>query len=224
MIQKNKRYQHFLWICRKIGRVPAEMAADVACLDPRDEIDMGKYKVSLVVIKNTQDGKLYMLDLYEDGKLIRRSPCYLTQPKHVRSYRMAAEMVGLSILVGFALVGAATAYFFADDLADTLMTQSSCEILRFDVFHVDPMHVYYVVEAQNSSTQTGEFSMSLRAETGGMHDNPDVKNLVEFESHSWSATAQFTGPLVEKSDYLVEVKSTDIGSGDIVCTAKTTSK
>ena len=42
MIQKNKRYQHFLWICRKIGRVPAEMAADVACLDPRDAIDMGK--------------------------------------------------------------------------------------------------------------------------------------------------------------------------------------
>ena len=224
MIQKNKRHMHFLWICKKVGQEPAEFANDVRRLRLDDMIDMGIHKVGLSMTKNTPDGRLYMLDLYEDDKLIRRSPCFIDPPKRGRNVRMVTAMAGELLLVGMIATGVGVAYLFGSGLADDLITQSSCEILRFDVFDVDEKNVYYVVEAQNSSTHEGEFSMSLMAETGEMHDNLDGENLAEFESYSWSSTAQFTGPLDPKSDYLVEVTSTNIGSGDIICTAKTVSK
>ena len=157
---------HFLWICRRLGQKPAEFANIVRKLKQNDSVEVGKHKVIPLLIKNTPDGRLYILDLYEDGKLIRRSPCFLDQPRRGRNVRMVSEIVGIMLLVGLSITGAAIAYFFGSGLADTLMTQESCEILRFDVFDVDERNIYYVVEVQNTGTRSKEFSMHMKVEGG----------------------------------------------------------
>ena len=212
---------HFLWICRRLGQKPAEFANIVRKLKQNDSIEVGKHKVIPLLIKNTPDGRLYILDLYEDGKLIRRSPCFLDQPRRGRNVRMVAEIVGIMLLVGLSITGAAIAYFFGSGLADTLMTQESCEILRFDVFDVDESNIYYVMEVQNTGTWSKEFFMHMKVEDEMWEPDIGPENIAEFGSHAWSDTVVFGSPVSKKSDYLVEVFSTD---GNTFCTAQTTSK
>ena len=221
MIEKNKRHMHFLWICKRVGQKPAQLANSVRKLKQNDSIEIGKHKVMLLLIKNTPDGRLYMLDLYEDGRLIRRSPCFLDQPRRGRNVRMVSEIFGVMLLVGLSITGVAVAYVFGSGLADSLMTQESCEILRFDVFGVGEKNAYYLVEAQNSGTIQKVLEMRLKAD-GQSWGNVSKSGLLgEFESHTWSNTTKpFTVDITD-STFLVEVASPD---GNTLCTAQTRAK
>ena len=166
MIEKNKRYGHFLWMCSRLGLKPADLAERVRVLKPGGSIDVNGHTMKLVVLKNTPDGRLYVLDLYINDKLIRRSPCFIDPPRRGRRVRMVTEIAGMMMLVGASIAGVAIAYTFGSGLADTLMMQESCEIVRFDVFDVLTGHsVYYVVEAQNSGTWSKEV-LEMRYEGG----------------------------------------------------------
>ena len=172
--------------------------------------------------ENTPDGKLYVLDLYDKDNLIRRSPCFLEPPKRGRRARMVVDMFGMVLLIGVTMGAVAVAYVFGSGLADTLMMQESCEIVRFDVFGVDENNVYYVVEAQNSGTTQKVLEMRLNADgqgwdPGGGGSEP----LDEFESHVWSATHQFTTAITDDSTFVVEVASPDKAT---LCTAQTRAK
>ena len=127
----------------------------------------------------------------------------------------------MMMLVGASIAGVAIAYTFGSGLADTLMKQESCEILRFDVFDVDSSNIYYVVEAQNSGTWSKEFSMHIKVEDKPWEPDIGPENIAEFGSHAWSDTEDFGSPVSKKSGYLVEVFSAD---GNTLCTAKTTAK
>ena len=222
MIEKNKRHMHFLWICKRVGQKPAQLANSVRKLKQNGSIEIGKHKVMLLLIKNTPDGRLYMLDLYEDGRLIRRSPCFLDQPRRGRNVRMVSEIFGVMLLVGLSITGVAVAYVFGSGLADSLMTQESCEILRFDVFGVGEKNAYYLVEAQNSGTIQKVLEMRLKADDQGWGNVSKSGLLGEFESHTWSATQSFTVDITDNSTFLVEVASPD--GNTTLCTAQTRAK
>ena len=222
MIEKNKRYGHFLWMCSRLGLKPADLAERVRVLKPGGSIDVNGHTMKLVVLKNTPDGRLYVLDLYINDKLIRRSPCFIDPPRRGRRVRMVTEIAGMMMLVGASIAGVAIAYTFGSGLADTLMMQESCEIVRFDVFGVDENNVYYVVEAQNSGTTQKVLEMRLNADgqgwdPGGGGSEP----LDEFESHVWSATHQFATAITDDSTFVVEVASPDKAT---LCTAGTRAK
>ncbi len=219
MNQKNKRHEHFLRLCGHLGFRPERLAELVRELGPDDSIWVNNQVLRLVSVKNTPDGRLYTLDLYYYGRLIRRSPCFLNPPRRGRRVRMVSEITGVMLLVGISITGAAIAYTFGGGLADSLTRESSCQILRFDVFEIGSGHAYYVVEAQNSGTQEAEFSMRIRAEDGEWKEDPLPQSLAEFESHVWSATQEFGNQTSKRSDYLAEARS-----DDTVCAAKATSK
>lgn len=241
MIERNKRHGHFLWICRYLGQEQPDLAGRVRMLESGRTIKVDCHTIKLVILKNTPDGRLYVLDVYSaDGKLIRRSPCYIDPPKRGggnnisisnnisnsnsnsrRRVRMVAEITGVTLLVGMTLGGVGVAYLFGDELADTLMVQESCKILRFDVFDVNQDNVYYVVEVQNSSTDTREFDVHLKAEGQDWENPAGPQDIIEFGTHTWSSTQKFSDPVNEKSGYLVEAFASE---GGALCTAKSTSR
>lgn len=222
MIERNKRRGHFLWICRRLGQSPADLAGTVRSLKQGGTASVGGgHAVKLVMVRNTPDGRLYVLDVYAGGRLIRRSPCFIDPPRRGRRVRMVTEITGAMLLIGLTLGGVGVAHYFGDNLAGTLAVQESCGILRFDVFYLDADSAYYVVEVQNDGTTTGEFDVRLKAEGQIWEQLNDPQEMAEFEAHVWSGTQRLGIPTDKGSVYLAEASAPD---GGALCTAKTASK
>ena len=225
MNEKNKRYQHFLWICNKICQKPKDFADMVRMLEQTQRpIMLKKYRIELSLAKNTVDGRLYVLDLYEDGKIIRRSPCYVEAPrrtgrKYGKSIRMVSEILGVMILVGITIVGVGVAYLFGSDMVNNLTNNASCKILRLNIFDIGQSAAYYVIEVQNTGTQIQEFDVKIKTGTGKDDLLKPTASLDKFESHTWSGSIKFTDNVSPNTEYLIEVRSTD---DTAICTAKTT--